>query len=121
MKQLFKCIFVVFSLFAFSIPQPAKAQTQITHQVISGGGTTMANGSYRLQGTVGQATIGSSTNSSHALHSGFWARAEVTVTSVEQIEDNIMPESFRLDQNYPTHLTRQPPFSLPYRSARKSC
>ncbi len=117
MRRLFEFIAAGFLMVGLS-PAAGIAQTQITHQVISSGGTTMANGSHRLHGTVGQITIGSSANSSHALHSGFWAQVEVVVTGVEDIEQNTLPETFRLDQNYPNPFnpTTTIQFALPGRS-----
>ncbi len=100
MKYLVKPNFAIFFIFGFSM-QTAIAQTQITHQIISNGGATMSNGSYRLTGTVGQPAIGSGSSADHTLSGGFWAQAGVVVTSVEEIEQNTLPETFRLEQNYP--------------------
>ncbi len=100
MKYLVKFNLVIFFMLGFGM-QPVIAQTRVTQQVIATGGTSMTNGSYRLHGTVGQMVIGSSTNSSHAMYSGFWANGDVAVTSVEEIEPITLPETFRLQQNYP--------------------
>jgi len=59
MRYLVKPNFAIFFIFGFSM-QTAIAQTQVTQQVIANGGTSMANGSYRLHGTVGQLVIGTS-------------------------------------------------------------
>lgn len=100
MKNPDKLNFSVFFIFGFSM-QTAIAQTQITHQIISNGGATMSNGSYSLTGTVGQPAIGFGSSADHTLSGGFWAQAGVVVTSVEEIQQNALPETFRLDQNYP--------------------
>ena len=100
MIYLVKLTFAVFFIFGFSM-QTAITQTQITHQIISNGGATMSNGSYRLTGTVGQPAIGSGSSADHILNGRFWAQAGVVVTSVEEIQQNTLPETFRLEQNYP--------------------
>ncbi len=96
----------------------ASAQTQITSQVISNGGTRMENGSYHLIGTVGQPSIGSGSDASHTLNAGFWAQTGVLITGLEQIEKDILPASFRLEQNYPNPFnpTTTIHFALPKRA-----
>ncbi len=118
MKHLIKCVFVIFMILGLGNLKPVNAQTQVTQQVIANGGALMANGSYRLHGTVGQMAIGSSTNSGHALYSGFWANGDVAVTSVEEIEPITLPETFRLQQNYPNPFN--PTTTIEFAVAKRS-
>ena len=44
----------------------------ITWDVVGGGGNVMSSTTYRLNSTVGQAAIGSSSSANYEIHSGFW-------------------------------------------------
>jgi hypothetical protein len=64
---------------------PAGAQTVLQRDVIAGGGTNAADGTYSLRGTVGQPGVGTATGDGSAVNGawGFWAGGIVTVVGVD--------------------------------------
>jgi len=89
-------------LFALRLMPSAETLTQysIPRSVIANGGSTGANTSFRLVGTVGQAATGPSSNSNFSLYAGFWSQVDGTPVAVEDGPDEL-PGSFKLDQNFP--------------------
>jgi hypothetical protein len=88
---------------------PASAQNySIVRSVIAAGGTPMSNGTYTVDGTIGQAVIGISQSSVFTNYQGFWYTAKVP--SGVKINTDGNADGFALDQNYPnpfnptTHL-----------------
>jgi hypothetical protein len=61
----------------------AYAQTgggfDLSWQVIGGGGGQSAGGSFTVDGTVGQAVVGSSARSGYTVDHGFWTGAAIQV------------------------------------------
>lgn len=98
-----------------SLAQRAQAQYRLAGSVFGTGNTLATDGRYRLVGTVGQPLTGPGFNSAFALDSGFWVGSGPVFTSVEQIDEGVVPETFALDQNYPNpfNATTRIAFALP--------
>ena len=77
-----------------------QAQTKIRSSVVGSGATSTKNTSTKLQGTIGQAIIGKTSNV-NIIESGFWAQTIELVTSVETIAEPVIPTEYQLHQNYP--------------------
>ncbi len=75
------------------ISQALFAQDKIPSSVLGNGAAAASGANNKIVGTLGQAAIGH--------RAGFWYSTIDLVTSVEQIEDELLPTEFRLDQNYP--------------------
>jgi len=89
-------------LFVFGLTSSiVLGQEQISSTVLANGGTTVSGSSNRIAGTVGQAVIGISRGSNNATVAGFWYASVNLITSVEEIENELLPTEFRLEQNYP--------------------
>ena len=80
------------------ISQALFAQDKISSSVLGNGAAAASGVNNKIVGTLGQAAIGSSDAGHRA---GFWYSTIDLVTSVEQIEDELLPTEFRLEQNYP--------------------
>ena len=91
------------------------AQNKITSSVLGSGGTTTSGNNNRIVGTLGQNLIGVSSNANNISNAGFWYQATDLITSVEQIENDLLPTEFRLEQNYPNPFNPSTTiqFSLP--------
>ena len=89
-------IFLILLVFAIGLSfQPqAEAQTKVSNSVFGSGGAAISNGNNRIVGTVGQSIIGPSSNASNRSHAGFWYQSVDFITSVEQIENEVLPKSF---------------------------
>lgn len=97
--ERFKC-FLMFCILGL-ISTAGLAQNKITSSVLSNGGTTISGNNNRIAGTLGQNLIGVSSNANNTSNVGFWYQTVDFVTSVEQIENDLLPTEFRLEQNYP--------------------
>ena len=91
------------------------AQNKITSSVLGSGGTTTSGNNHRIVGTLGQNLIGVSSNANNTSSAGFWDQPTDLITSVEQIENDLLPTEFRLEQNYPNPFNPSTTiqFSLP--------
>jgi hypothetical protein len=54
------------------LPNMSSASYSLNWDVLANGGGELASASYRLQSTLGQNAIGTSTSPSFSLHAGFW-------------------------------------------------
>lgn len=77
------------------------AQNKITSSVFGNGAAASSGGDFKIVGTLGQPAIGPASNSDNTQLAGFWYTTFELVTSVEQIENDLLPTEFRLEQNYP--------------------
>ena len=113
-------IFIIMMAFVMSLTfqQNAIAQLKVSNSVFGSGGAAISNGNNRIVGTVGQSVIGQSSNASNRSHAGFWYQSVDFITSVEQIENEVLPKEFRLEQNYPNPFNPSTTiqFALPKRS-----
>jgi hypothetical protein len=91
---------------SLSFQQMAHAQFAIRSSVLGGGGSSMANNSFRMVGTLGQPLIGRVSNPSLVHGAGFWYSSAGLITSVEQKSTNV-PTEYRLEQNYPNPFNPQ--------------
>jgi FlgD Ig-like domain len=57
----------------------------MTRHVLTGGGTSLAGGSYALRGGPGQPFIAPSSGGLHVLQSGFWALPGATPTAIDEL------------------------------------
>lgn len=80
--------------------RPTFSQHQVPFSVFSSGGTNQSNSSYNLVGTIGQAVIGNSNNTTHQTQAGFWQLYYQSTISYVASEI-FLPLEFKLDQNYP--------------------
>jgi hypothetical protein len=83
------------------LPLTAAAQTKVPGSVLASGGGVSSNDNHRVIATIGQPIVGKADNDDNQVHSGFWSQKVNIVTSVEAIEDELLPTEFRLEQNYP--------------------
>ncbi len=113
-----KLVLSVLLVFSVVIHKQAEAQVQVSESVFGNGGATISNGSNRILGTLGQTVIGRSSNASNVSNAGFWYQSVDFITSVEQIENEVLPKEFRLEQNYPNPFNPSTTiqFALPKRS-----
>lgn len=95
-----KTIQIILILMTLFVSRTA-AQNKISSSVFGSGGTTTSGNNNRIVGTLGQNLIGVSSNANNTSNAGFWYQATDLVTSVEQIENDLLPTEFRLEQNYP--------------------
>jgi hypothetical protein len=72
------------------------AQYSIRSSVIGSGGAPMSNGTYSMNGTVGQAVIGNTNGSTYTAQQGFWHNFQA-ISSVH-IGD---AAGYDLEQNFP--------------------
>lgn len=77
------------------------AQHQIAQSVFANGETPTSNEDFRISGTLGQPLVGQSQNTSKTLYFGFWYQTIEIATNIEQLQDETLPQMFRLNQNYP--------------------
>jgi len=74
----------------------AFAQYTIVSSVIGSGGGPMSNGTYSMNGTVGQSVVGPTAGSTFMVDQGFWH--PLLLTNDVQIGS---AEGYSLDQNFP--------------------
>ena len=89
----------VLFLFSFS-PGESEAQYKIPGSVFGEGCAAIADGSYKMAGTVGQSIIGNVSDASDLNGIGFWYLEECLLTGVMSPRDDL-PSEYRLAQNYP--------------------
>ncbi len=101
--------------------QSSQAQNKISNSVLGNGGTTISGNNNRIAGTLGQNLIGVSSNANNTSNAGFWYQTTDFVTSVEQIEADLLPGEFRLEQNYPNPFNPSTTiqFAVPFQSKVK--
>jgi hypothetical protein len=75
----------------------AFAQYSVVSSVIGSGGGPMSNGTYSMNGTVGQAVVGPTAGASYIVDQGFWHTLSVSsgVTPIGSAAE------FDLEQNFP--------------------
>ena len=80
MKRLFVLFLLLSVLFAVGLVLAAPNSLAVSWWTVDGGGTVpeLNGGSYKLQGTVGQADAGSLQNGRYTLNGGFWNPTMVT-------------------------------------------
>ncbi len=77
----------------------AFAQYQIRSSVIGSGGTPMSNGTYSMNGTVGQAVVGNTASSAYQAQQGFWHGSQ-GAAGVNPIPGG-QTAGYELEQNFP--------------------
>ena len=99
--NVFSIIGIIVLLAAGSIPVSA---VQIKRDVLDGGGAVwLTTTNYKLCSSVGQSITGAQSGATQKLYSGFWNPWVVTMSPVEQEQDDFasLPKEFDLRQNYP--------------------
>lgn len=81
--------------------QTLHAQDKISSSVFGNGAAAASGANNKIVGTLGQSAIGVAGSSDAGHRAGFWYSTIDLVTSVVQIEDELLPTEFRLEQNYP--------------------
>src|SRR6266550_232072 len=75
-------ITVVFTVMAFAVFVPSVLMQQqggpyiLNPTLLAGGGGATSNGNTRVEGSIGQAVLGSSSGGSFSLNGGFWQAAQ---------------------------------------------
>ena len=75
----------------------AFAQYSIVSSVIGSGGGPSSNGTYSMNGTVGQAVVGVTTGSVYVANQGFWH----SMSSTNDVRPNGSANGYDLEQNFP--------------------
>jgi len=99
--SIFTVFSTIFLLVAGSIPVLA---VQIKRDALDGGGAMwLSTTSYKLSSSLGQSITGDQSGATQKLYTGFWNPWVVTMSPVEQEEDDFasLPQVFDLRQNYP--------------------
>jgi hypothetical protein len=78
MRKITVALFVAFALLLVAAAALAANGYEITRSVTSGGGSRLLGGTYVLEGTVGQAVAGESSDAMRQLCSGFWCEDMVS-------------------------------------------
>jgi len=88
---------------ALMLPSAIHAQVSLQGDVLGSGGTTSADGSYVLSGTLGQTVIGPTTDVTNVLWQGFWyAAPDAVLAGVVDAFPGSAPEgTVVLHQNIP--------------------
>jgi hypothetical protein len=77
----------------------AIAQYSVQSSVIGSGGAPMSNGTYSMNGTIGQAVVGVTTGAPYVALQGFWHNAILTPNSVNPTPG--YASGYELEQNFP--------------------
>ncbi|MFI5264116.1 MAG: T9SS type A sorting domain-containing protein, partial [Candidatus Kapaibacterium sp.] len=93
----------------------AFAQYSIVSSVIGSGGGPMSNGTYSMNGTVGQAVVGPTSGTSYSIDQGFWHTLSLA-NDVRPVGGN-GTVGYDLEQNFPNPFnpTTTIRFSVPER------
>lgn len=75
------------------------AQYSIRSSVIGSGGAVMSNGTYSMNGTIGQAVIGPTSNASYVANQGFWHGVQSPTGDVTPLPGDYA--GYNLEQNFP--------------------
>jgi hypothetical protein len=75
----------------------AYAQYSISASVIGSGGAPMSNGTYSMNGTVGQAVVGPTAGSVYNAQQGFWHNT----TAQSDVRPIGFATGYELEQNFP--------------------
>src|SRR5258706_1725837 len=75
----------------------AFAQYSIASSVIGSGGGPMSNGTYIMNGTVGQAVVGPTAGTSYIVDQGFWH----TLSGTSEVRPEGSAADYNLEQNFP--------------------
>jgi hypothetical protein len=101
--KMFRGLFVLVFLAVLFCPAPfAEAQFGIPRVVIGGGGWSVSNGSFTIDGTVAQSCIGVAVNASGRTLSGFWYAYSLVPTGAGQ---SPVPDDFFAGPVYPNPCT----------------
>jgi len=76
----------------------AFAQYSIQSSVVGSGGAPMSNGTYSMNGTIGQAVVGVTSGSPYVALQGFWHNAAPTSDVRNQPG---LASGYELEQNFP--------------------
>ncbi|MFH1197858.1 MAG: T9SS type A sorting domain-containing protein [bacterium] len=76
------------------------AQSTIPSFVIANGGMSVADGTHKIIGTVGQTLIGTTGGTANNVFNGFWYVMSDNISFITPVE-NLLPEEFSLEQNFP--------------------
>lgn len=74
------------------------AQYSIRSSVIGSGGAVMSNGTYSMNGTIGQAVTGPTSNATYTANQGFW-HGQSTTGDVKELPGDY--SGYNLEQNFP--------------------
>jgi hypothetical protein len=88
------------ALFFILATRMTYSQEQIPYSVFSSMGGMQSNTENMIFSTLGESLIGTASNSSNQLLSGFWSVYKQNVVTAIEDEETI-PMEFKLEQNYP--------------------
>ena len=72
MKKVMISLMLVVLIIGLIFQEQAAAQVDVPTSVFGNGGTLISNSNHRIIGTLGQPTIGETSNSFHIMQVGFW-------------------------------------------------
>ena len=85
----------------FTYYSSINAQIKLTHYVIGSGASTITGSVHNTSVTIGQPTIGNTSNFMYSNYIGFWYQYAETITDVKKDNNNGAPIVFQLYQNFP--------------------
>jgi len=88
---------VIVGLICLALPTMSFAQAQLERNVTAGGGGTSSSAGHAITFTVGQPSVGPTTDTTYDLFIGFWHGGSGGATPVLES----LPSVLGLDQNYP--------------------